>query len=79
MGVTDGPLVIEDLPTLLFKQCSIKGSTHNSRSDLVEALDLVARGKVKPIIETYPLAQINEAFERVASGKVRFRAVIQHV
>lgn len=77
MGVTDGPLVIEDLTKLLFHQCSIKGSTHNNRADLVEALDLVARGKVTPIIETYPLSQINAALERVESGKVRFRAVVQ--
>lgn len=77
MGVTDGPLVIGDLTKLLFHQCSIKGSTHNNRADLVEALDLVARGKVTPIIETYPLSQINAALERVESGKVRFRAVVQ--
>ncbi len=77
MGVTDGPLVIGDLTKLLFHQCSIKGSTHNNRADLVEALDLVARGKVTPIIETYPFSQINAARERVESGKVRFRAVVQ--
>lgn len=77
MGVTDGPLVIDDLTKLLFHQCSIKGSTHNNRADLIEALDLVARGKVTPIIETYPLSQINAALERVESGKVRFRAVVQ--
>lgn len=77
MGVTDGPLVIDDLTKLLFHQCSIKGSTHNNRADLVEALGLVARGKVTPIIETYPLSQINAALERVESGKVRFRAVVQ--
>jgi D-arabinose 1-dehydrogenase-like Zn-dependent alcohol dehydrogenase len=77
MGVTDGPLMIDDLTKLLFQQCSIKGSTHNNRADLVEALDLVARGKVTPIIETYPLSQINAALERVESGKIRFRAVVQ--
>jgi D-arabinose 1-dehydrogenase-like Zn-dependent alcohol dehydrogenase len=77
MGVTDGPLVIEDLTKLLFHQCSIKGSTHNNRADLVEALDLVAQGKVTPIIETYPLSRINAALERVESGKVRFRAVVE--
>ncbi len=77
MGVTDGPLVIDDLTKLIFQQCSIKGSTHNNRADLVEALNLVAQGKVRPIIETYPLSQINTALELVKSGKVRFRAVVQ--
>jgi D-arabinose 1-dehydrogenase-like Zn-dependent alcohol dehydrogenase len=26
--------------------------------------------------ETYPLAEINEAYDRVAEGKVRFQAVV---
>ncbi|MFI9724023.1 zinc-binding dehydrogenase [Streptomyces sp. NPDC052396] len=45
--------------------------------DLVEALDLVAAGKVRPIMETYPLDRVHEAFARVESGKVRFRAVLR--
>jgi D-arabinose 1-dehydrogenase-like Zn-dependent alcohol dehydrogenase len=77
MGVPDGPLVVEDTGTLLFKQCSIKGSTHNDRADLVEALDLVAAGRVTPIVETYPLDQVHDAFARVESGKVRYRGVLQ--
>lgn len=76
MGVT-GPLDVEDLTTLLFKQCSIKGSTHDNRGDLVEVLDLMAAGKVTPRIETYPLAQINSVRERVEAGKVRYRAIVQ--
>ena len=43
---------------------------------LYEALDYVARGKVKVMAETYPLADIARAYERVKSGAVRFRAVI---
>jgi len=75
MGMT-GPIQFEDMTTLLFKQCSIKGSTHNSRGDLVEALDLVASGKVKPRIEAYPFEKINDVRERVTAGKVRYRAAI---
>jgi D-arabinose 1-dehydrogenase-like Zn-dependent alcohol dehydrogenase len=41
-----------------------------------EALDYVAKGKVKVIAETYPLKDVNRAYDRVAEGKVRFRAVI---
>jgi hypothetical protein len=33
-------------------------------------------GKVKSIIETYPLAEAAKAYERVAEGKTRFRAVL---
>jgi D-arabinose 1-dehydrogenase-like Zn-dependent alcohol dehydrogenase len=77
MGVT-GPLQIDDMTTLLFKQCSIKGSTHNNRSDLVEVLRFMAAGKVKPRTEVYPLADINQVRERVEAGKVRYRAILQH-
>jgi D-arabinose 1-dehydrogenase-like Zn-dependent alcohol dehydrogenase len=31
---------------------------------------------VKVVAETYPLDQVNKAYDRVAEGKVRFRAVI---
>ena len=43
---------------------------------LYEALDFVAQGKVKTIVETYPLAEASKAYERVAQGKARFRAVL---
>lgn len=77
MGVT-GPLQITDMTTLLFKQCSVKGSTHNNRGDLVEVLHFMAAGKVKPCIEVFPLAEVNNVRQRVEAGKVRYRAVLQH-
>ncbi|MER6944260.1 alcohol dehydrogenase catalytic domain-containing protein [Nonomuraea sp. NPDC000554] len=76
MGVT-GPLQIDDMMTLLFKQCSIKGSTHNNRADLVEVLQLMAAGKVKPRVELFPRAEINDVLKRVEAGQVRYRAVLQ--
>jgi D-arabinose 1-dehydrogenase-like Zn-dependent alcohol dehydrogenase len=44
---------------------------------LYEALDYAAKGKVKVIAETYKLDEITKAYDRVAEGKVRFRAVIR--
>lgn len=77
MGITDGPLEVGSLP-LLLGQRELRGSTQDERADLFEALQLLARGKVKPRIEAYPLAKVNEARERLESGKVRYRAVLQH-
>jgi D-arabinose 1-dehydrogenase-like Zn-dependent alcohol dehydrogenase len=31
---------------------------------------------IKPMIETYPLAKAAEAYERMMSGKARFRVVL---
>ena len=77
MGLVDGPIQV-DSGQFLSQQVRLVGSRQNRRRDLVEALDLAAAGKVKPRIEVYPLDRINEARERLESGKVRFRAVIKH-
>ena len=60
----------------MFKRARIIGSTQNGPEYLYEALDYAAKGKVKVITETYPLSDIGRAYERVAQGSVRFRAVI---
>jgi alcohol dehydrogenase len=52
------------------------GSTQNGREYLYEALDFVAKGKVKVMAETYLLADAPKAYQRVAEGKPRFRAVL---
>lgn len=77
MGLPDGPIAIDPM-ALMFGQRQLRGSSQDERSDLSEALALVARGKVKPVIETYPLDRVNEARERLEHGKVRYRAVLQH-
>lgn len=75
MGVT-APLTLNPMEFML-KQCRVIGSTQNERRDLVEALELVAAKKVKPVIETYPFEKFNDVRERLATGKVRYRAVLQ--
>jgi D-arabinose 1-dehydrogenase-like Zn-dependent alcohol dehydrogenase len=75
MGADAEPLSIS-LIELLFKRIKIIGSQQNGPEYLYEALDYVAQGKVKSIIETYPLAEAVKAYERVAEGKTRFRAVL---
>jgi D-arabinose 1-dehydrogenase-like Zn-dependent alcohol dehydrogenase len=77
MGLPDGPLQIDPM-LLMFGQRQLRGSTQDERSDLFEALQLVAAGKVKPKLETYGLAEVNTALDRLASGKVRYRAVLRH-
>ena len=54
------------------------GSQQNGPEYLYEALDYVANGKVKVIAETFSLEDISQAYDRVANGQVRFRAVIKN-
>jgi D-arabinose 1-dehydrogenase-like Zn-dependent alcohol dehydrogenase len=77
LGAPDGPLTISS-QTLMWGQRQLRGSSQDERSDLYEALQLTAAGKVKPVIELYPLARANEARERLEAGNVRYRAVLQH-
>ena len=74
MGVGDEPL--NYTPELMFKRVRLMGSSQNAPEYLYEALDIAAKGKVKVIAETYKLDDIVKAYDRVAEGKVRFRAVI---
>jgi uncharacterized zinc-type alcohol dehydrogenase-like protein len=42
-----------------------------------EMLDFAAAKGIKPMVEVMPLSKINEAFDRVASGKARYRVVLE--
>ena len=75
MGFEAKPLPVSPAD-LIVRRIKIVGSQLNGREYLYEALDYVAKGKVRVIAETYPLAEVNKAYDRVADGKVRFRAVI---
>lgn len=56
----------------------VQGSTHGGLRYLEEALEFVARGEVTPIFETFPVEKAAEAYEAVASGDIRFRAVLTY-
>jgi D-arabinose 1-dehydrogenase-like Zn-dependent alcohol dehydrogenase len=60
----------------MFKRVRLMGSSQNGPEYLYEALDIAAKGKIKVVEEIYKLDDIAKAYDRVAEGKVRFRAVI---
>jgi dehydrogenase len=75
MGADSEPISLS-IFDLLMKRIQVIGSQQNGPEYLYEALDFVAQGKVKTIAETYPLAEAAKAYQRVAEGKARFRAVL---
>ena len=75
MGIENKALPIHP-GDLIARRIRILGSQQNGREYLHEALQIAAAGKVKVMAETYSLDEITQAYERVAEGKVRFRAVI---
>jgi alcohol dehydrogenase len=75
MGADAEPISLS-IMELLMKRIQVIGSQQNAPEYLYEALDFVAKGKVKTIAETYSLAEAPRAYQRVAEGKARFRAVL---
>jgi propanol-preferring alcohol dehydrogenase len=70
-----------DFPVSIFdvvlKRLTIRGSIVGTRKDMQEALQFAADGKVKAIIETQPLAEINTVFDRLRQGTVQGRVVVK--
>ncbi|MEO8704213.1 MAG: zinc-dependent alcohol dehydrogenase [Kofleriaceae bacterium] len=56
---------------------TIRGSFVGTREDMAEALAFAVDGKVKADIEIQPLSAINQVFERLASGDVPSRVVLE--
>jgi D-arabinose 1-dehydrogenase-like Zn-dependent alcohol dehydrogenase len=61
---------------LLMGCCSIKGWYSGTSIDSQDTLAFSRRAGVKPMIETYPLERAAEGYERMMSGKARFRVVL---
>lgn len=74
MGASHEPLGFN--MSMMLGRVRIMGSSQNGPEYLYEALDYAAKGRVKVVAETYKLNEIGNAYDRVADGKVRFRAVI---
>ncbi len=70
-----------DFPVSIFdvvlKRLTIRGSIVGTRKDMQEALQFAAEGKVKAIIETQPLKEINSVFDRLRRGEVQGRVVVE--
>ncbi|AYC99725.1 alcohol dehydrogenase AdhP [Neorhizobium sp. NCHU2750] len=69
-----------NFPTPIFdvvlKRITVRGSIVGTRRDLDEALAFAAEGKVKAEINTAPLEDINDIFERLKNGTVEGRMVL---
>jgi D-arabinose 1-dehydrogenase-like Zn-dependent alcohol dehydrogenase len=56
---------------------SIVGWASGTGMDSEDTLNFSALSGVRPMIETYSLEQASEAFDRMMSGKARFRVVLK--
>ena len=63
---------------LLAGQKSIGGSPVGSPATVMTMLEFAGRHGVAPVTETFPMSKINDAFERLRSGKARYRLVLEN-
>jgi len=72
--------VLEPIPVAAFsliqQQRGVSGSPTGSPVAIETMLDFAARHKIAPQTEHFPMSKINEAFARLASGKARYRIVL---
>lgn len=75
VGLPVSNLNIPLLP-LVFGQKMIAGSVVGGRLFMTEMLEFAAVNQIKPMIETMSLSQVNEAMDKVAANKARYRIVL---
>jgi len=75
VGLPNDELPIPIFDTVL-NGVTVKGSIVGTRKDMQEAIDFAVRGKVRAMIETTELENINEVFKRMEEGKINGRIVL---
>ncbi len=75
VGAVAEPIPVAVFP-LIFGQRNISGSPTGSPVAIETMLDFAARHNITPQTEHFPMTRINEAFERLAAGKARYRIVL---
>lgn len=63
-------------PAILMREIKIRSVATGTRDDLRATLDLAAAGKIRCLIETTALDNVNHIFNQMRQGKIRGRMVI---
>ncbi len=73
---------LEPIPVVSFQlmsgQKSLSSTATGSPSVVAKMLEFCARHNIETVTENYKMSQINEAFERLESGKARYRIVLEN-
>ena len=75
LGAAAEPLEVPAIPLLLGRR-SILGWPSGRSIDSQDTLSFSMLTGVRPMTEVFPLEHAAEAYERMISGKARFRAVL---
>src|SRR5262249_10188152 len=75
VGAPEQPTLLAPFPLILNRR-RLAGSVIGSIRETQEMLDFCAEHKIESDVEVIAIQQVNEAYERVLKGDVRFRFVI---
>jgi D-arabinose 1-dehydrogenase-like Zn-dependent alcohol dehydrogenase len=75
LGAAMQPIEVSPL-ALIGARRSIAGWPSGTAIDSEDTLDFSVLSSIRPLIETYPLERAAEAYERMMSGRARFRVVL---
>lgn len=75
VGASPDPITVTPIQ-LIGNRRSIQGWPSGSAQDSQETLNFCALTGIRPMVETFPLEQAAEAYDRMMSGKARFRVVL---
>ena len=75
LGASADPIEVSPL-LLIGPRRSIAGWPSGTAPDSEDTLKFSVLSNVRPMIETFPLAKAAEAYQRMMSGKARFRVVL---
>jgi hypothetical protein len=68
----------ESHAAMIVGQKTLSASPLGSPSTVTKMLEFCQRHSIKPTCEFFPFSKINDALERLRSGKARYRIVLQH-
>jgi D-arabinose 1-dehydrogenase-like Zn-dependent alcohol dehydrogenase len=76
VGASPDPFQISTLQLILVRK-SVVGWPSGTSIDSEDTLRFAAANGVRPMIEVFPLERAADAYDRMMSGKVRFRSVLK--
>ncbi|MFO0629702.1 MAG: NAD(P)-dependent alcohol dehydrogenase [Polyangiales bacterium] len=75
LGAVMQPISLQ-ATSLMMSQRSVSSSPAGSPSDIALMLEFVARHKIAPVTEHFPLDRVNDAIEQLKRGEARYRIVL---
>lgn len=76
VAATDNPIEVTPFQLIMGRK-SVQGWPSGTAKDSEDTLEYSALTDITPKIETYPLDQANEAYERMINNEARFRVVLE--